>query len=178
MVILQYRQLILKSTKKHRKLAAKCASSFCVQKAVANVDEGLTHRDTHTQIWFVADGRTNVLHPEIHHWLICDPTCLPFHLFRNGTMAIPNKKPMSIHNEWAQPNSFPWCEIVLSTRNHWSPRDDKKHPYAFLIDPSSLKARKSLYASDHPSLETGNNVGATLEMLMRPAEERFMDGGE
>lgn len=50
MVILQYRQLILKSTKKHRKLTAKCASSFCVQKAVDNVDEGLTHSETHTDM--------------------------------------------------------------------------------------------------------------------------------
>lgn len=39
------------------------------------------------------------------------------------------------------------------------PRNDKKHPHAFLI--SSLKAdRKSLYASNCPSSETGNNVGA------------------
>ncbi len=49
--------------------------------------------------------------------------------------------------------------------------NDKKHPHAFLIDPSSLKASKSLHASDHPGLETRNNVGATLEMLMMPAEE-------
>lgn len=34
-----------------------------------------------------------------------------------------------------------------------------------------MRARKSLYASDRPSLETGNNVDATLEMLMLPAEE-------
>lgn len=34
-----------------------------------------------------------------------------------------------------------------------------------------MRARKSLYASDQPSSETGNNVGATLEMLMKPAEK-------
>lgn len=94
-----------------------------------------------------------------------------FHLFRKDTKAILNKKPMGIHNEWARPNSFPWCEIVLSTCNHWWLCNDKKHPHAFLIDPSSLKARKSLYASDQPSLETWNNVGATLEMLMSLAEK-------
>lgn len=91
-------------------------------------------------------------------------------IYLNDTMVILNKKPLSIHNEWAQPNSFPWCEIVLSTCNHWWPPNDKKHLHAFLIDPSSLRARKSLYASDRPSLETGNNVGATLEMLMPPTE--------
>lgn len=47
----------------------------------------------------------------------------------------------------------------------------KKHLHAFLIDLSSLKARKSLCASDHPSLETRNNVGATLKMLMMLADE-------
>lgn len=93
-----------------------------------------------------------------------------FHLFRNDTMAILNKKPMGMHNEWTPVNSFPWCEIVLSTCNHWWLCNDKKHPHAFLIIPSSFKARKSLYASDCPSLETGNNVTATLEMLI-PTED-------
>lgn len=89
-----------------------------------------------------------------------------FHLFSNDTMAILNKKPTGIHNEWAQPNSFPWCEIVLSTSNHWWLCNDRKHPHAFLIDPASLKAKKSVSASDYPRWETGNNVSATLEMLM------------
>lgn len=93
-----------------------------------------------------------------------------FHLFRNDTMAILNKKPMGMHNEWTPVNSFPWCEIVLSTCNHWWLCNDKKHPHAFLIIPSSFKARKSLYAFDCPSLETGNNVTATLEMLI-PTED-------
>lgn len=66
---------------------------------------------------FLPESKANVLHPEKHYQLI---STLPgFHLFRNDTMAILNKKPMGIHNEWALPNSFPWCEIVLSTRNHW-----------------------------------------------------------
>lgn len=95
-----------------------------------------------------------------------------FLLFRNDTMVTLNKKPMGIYNEWAQqPNSFPWWEIVLSNRNHWLLCNDKKHPHTFLITLSSLKASKSLYASDYPSLETENNVGATLEMLMQLAEE-------
>lgn len=130
-------------------------------------------RPTGTQIWterFLPDSGANVLHPEMLHQVIS--TLPAFHPFRNNTMAILNKKPMGIHNEWAQPNSFPWCEIALSTCNHWWLPNDKKHPHAFLINPSSLRARKSLYASDHhPGLETGNNVGATLEMLMPPAEE-------
>lgn len=83
---------------------------------------------------FQPGGRTNDLHAEMLEPVIL--TLPAFHLFVNGTMTILNKKPMAIHNEWAQPNSFPWCEIVLSVRNHWWLPNDKKHPHAFLIDSS------------------------------------------
>ena len=144
--------------------------NFVFLKVNANVDEGSTQRDpgmnrkvfcqTAEQMFYILKYSSG-----------SSATEPGFHLFRNDTMAILNKKPMGIHNEWAQPNSFPWCEIVLSTCNQRWLCSDKKHPHAFLIDPSSLKARKSLYASDHPSLETGNDVGATLEMLMPPAQD-------
>lgn len=90
-----------------------------------------------------------------------------FRLFRKDTIATLNKKPMSIHNEWAQTNSFPWCEIVLSTCNRWWLFNDKKHLHAFLINLSSLKATKSLYASDCSSSETGNDGGAIWETPKR-----------
>lgn len=66
---------------------------------------------------------------------------------------IPNKKPTDIHNEWA-PLAFPWCEIVLWTAPTDGSAVTKKHPHAFLINLSSLKASKSLYASDRHSLDT------------------------
>lgn len=138
-------------------------------KASANADENSTQRDTDKS------RKVPARRPEQMFYILkltaaLSATLSASHLFRNDTMTILNKKPTGIHNEWAQTNSFPWCEIVLSTCNRWWLFNDKKRPHAFLIISSSLKARKSFHASDHASLETGNNGGATLEMLMPRAE--------
>lgn len=73
--------------------------------------------------------------------------------------------PTGTRNQWAcimnTLSLIHFHDVKLSCQPSASdgPRNDEKHPHAFLI--SSLKAgRKSLYASDCPSSETGNNVGA------------------
>lgn len=63
-------------------------------------------------------------------------------------LARPFQAPV-IHNEWAQPNSFPWCEIGLSACDDGSLKT--KGPLCIFNQAPSLPEREEISLSPWPS---------------------------
>lgn len=89
---------------------------------------------------FESACRSSVQHPQTV------PSAWPFQapvIYRWGG------EPADIHNEWTQPNSFPWCEIVLSACDKGSLKT--KGPLCIFNQAPSLPEREEISLSLWPS---------------------------